>query len=59
MQTSTGMDHFCLVLGPTDMNALHAELIAKGIMTEEQVRPAWEARATASNSRSGTQRATK
>ena len=38
-----GLDHLCLVLGPTDMNSLHAELIAKGIKTEEQARPAWGA----------------
>ena len=28
------LDHFCLVLGPTDM-------IAKGASAEEEVRPAW------------------
>jgi catechol 2,3-dioxygenase-like lactoylglutathione lyase family enzyme len=37
------MDHFCLVLGPTDMNQLHADLIAKGVSAEEDVRPAWGA----------------
>jgi len=37
------MDHYCLVLGPTDMQHLHAELQAKGIQVEETVRPAWGA----------------
>ena len=37
------MDHFCLVLGPTDMNKLHGELKSKGIPIEEDVRPAWGA----------------
>ena len=37
------MDHYCLVLGPTDMEMLHAELKAKGIRVEEEVRPAWGA----------------
>ena len=37
------MDHYCLVLGPTDMKKLHAELQAKGIRIEEEVRPAWGA----------------
>ena len=38
------MDHYCLVLGPTDMHHLHAELKTKGIQVEEVVRPAWGAR---------------
>ena len=33
----------CLVLGPTDMQQLHAELQAQGIQVEETVRPAWGA----------------
>jgi extradiol dioxygenase family protein len=37
------MDHYCLVLGPTDMHHLHAELKAKGIHVEDAVRPAWGA----------------
>jgi catechol 2,3-dioxygenase-like lactoylglutathione lyase family enzyme len=37
------MDHYCLVLGPTDMHQLHAELQAKGIKVEDTVRPAWGA----------------
>jgi len=37
------MDHYCLVLGPTDMHQLHAELKAKGVRVEDQVRPAWGA----------------
>jgi len=34
---------YCLVLGPTDMHQLHAELKAKGIKVEETIRPAWGA----------------
>ena len=37
------VDHFCLVLGPTDMNKLHADLKAQGVRVEETVRPAWGA----------------
>ena len=37
------MDHFCLVLGPTDMRQLHTELKAKGVKVEDEVRPAWGA----------------
>jgi len=37
------MDHYCLVLGPTDMHQLHAELQAKGVHVEAAVRPAWGA----------------
>ena len=37
------LDHYCLVLGPTDMESLHAELTAKGIPVEGEVRPAWGA----------------
>ena len=37
------MDHFCLVLGPTDIHQLHAELKAKGVRIEAEVRPAWGA----------------
>ena len=37
------MDHYCLVLGPTAMHQLHAELKAKGVQVEATVRPAWGA----------------
>ena len=37
------MDHFCLVLGPTDMATLHSDLKGRGIRVEEEVRPAWGA----------------
>ncbi|MFQ6030602.1 MAG: VOC family protein [Dehalococcoidia bacterium] len=37
------MDHFCLVLGPTDMKKLHADLKSQGVRIEEEVRPAWGA----------------
>jgi catechol 2,3-dioxygenase-like lactoylglutathione lyase family enzyme len=37
------MDHYCLVLGPTDMHRLHAELQAKGLQVENTIRPAWGA----------------
>lgn len=37
------MDHYCLVLGPTAMHQLHAELKAKGVRVEDTVRPAWGA----------------
>jgi catechol 2,3-dioxygenase-like lactoylglutathione lyase family enzyme len=42
-RVTPNMDHYCLVLGPTDMNQLHAELKAKGIRVEQEVRPAWGA----------------
>ena len=35
------MDHFCLVLGPTDMDKLYEELKAKGIHMEGDVHAAW------------------
>ncbi len=47
------MDHYCLVLGPTDMQQLHAELKAKGIKVEDTVRRGGR-RAMVSNSNSGT-----
>ena len=37
------MDHFCLVLGPTDMNKLYEELKSKGIHMGGDVHPAWGA----------------
>jgi len=43
-KVTANMDHYCLVLGPTDMKQLHAELRAKGVRVEEEVRPAWGAR---------------
>ena len=42
-KVTPNMDHYCLVLGPTDMKKLHAELKAKGVKVEEEVRPAWGA----------------
>jgi len=42
-KVTPNLDHYCLVLGPTDMKKLHAELKAKGIQVEETVRPAWGA----------------
>ena len=38
------MDHFCLVLGPTDMDNLYEELKAKGIHMDGDVHPAWGAK---------------
>jgi catechol 2,3-dioxygenase-like lactoylglutathione lyase family enzyme len=37
------MDHYCLVLGPTDMHQLHAAVKAQGVQVEDTVRPAWGA----------------
>jgi catechol 2,3-dioxygenase-like lactoylglutathione lyase family enzyme len=42
-RVTPNMDHYCLVLGPTDMHRLHAELKAQGIQVEDTVRPAWGA----------------
>lgn len=42
-KATPNMDHYCLVLRPTDMHQLHAELRAKGVRVEEEVRPAWGA----------------
>ena len=42
-KATPNMDHFCLVLGPTDMHQLHAELKAKGVRIEAEVQPAWGA----------------
>lgn len=42
-KVTPNVDHYCLVLGPTDMKKFHAELKAKGIKVEEEVRPAWGA----------------
>jgi hypothetical protein len=40
-RVTPNMDHYCLVVGATDMHQLHAELKAKGITVEDTVRPAW------------------
>ena len=53
------MDHFCLVLGPTDMNKLYEELKSKGIHMDGDVHPAWGAQGWDSSSRSGTLRASR
>ena len=37
------MDHFCLVLGATDMTKLFEELKSKGIHMDGDVHPAWGA----------------
>ena len=37
------MDHYCLVLAPTDLQQLRAALQAKGVSVEADVRPAWGA----------------
>ena len=37
------MDHFCLVLGATDMTKLFEELKSKGIRMDGDVHPAWGA----------------
>jgi extradiol dioxygenase family protein len=42
-RVTPNMDHYCLVLGPTDMHQLHAELQAQGVQVEDTVRPAWGA----------------
>ena len=42
-RVTPNMDHYCLVVGATDMHHLHAELKAEGIRVEETVRPAWGA----------------
>jgi catechol 2,3-dioxygenase-like lactoylglutathione lyase family enzyme len=42
-RVTPNMDHYCLVLGPTDMLQLHAELQGQGIRVEDTVRPAWGA----------------
>ena len=42
-RVTPNVDHYCLVLGPTDMQQLQADLQAQGIQVEETVRPAWGA----------------
>ena len=42
-KVTPNMDHYCLVIGPTHMKHLHAELKGKGIRVDEEVRPAWGA----------------
>ncbi len=37
------VDHFCLVLEPTDMESLRLDLKSKGLHVDEQVRAAWGA----------------
>ncbi len=37
------VDHFCLVLSPTDMNKLYEEIKSKGIRMDGDVHPAWGA----------------
>jgi catechol 2,3-dioxygenase-like lactoylglutathione lyase family enzyme len=48
-RVTPNMDHYCLVLRPTDMHQLHAELKAQGIKVEETVRPAWGAQGSVAN----------
>ncbi len=43
-KVTPNVDHYCLVLGPTDMKKLHSDLKAKGVRVEESVRPAWGAK---------------
>ena len=43
-KATPNVDHYCLVLGPTDMKKLHSDLQAKGVRVEESVRPAWGAK---------------
>ncbi len=43
-KATPNVDHYCLVLGPTDMNKLHSDLKAKGVRVEGEVRPAWGAK---------------
>ncbi len=43
-KTTPNIDHYCLVLGPTDMKKLHSDLKTKGVRVEEEVRPAWGAK---------------
>ena len=40
---SPNVDHFCLVLEPTDMERVRVDLKSKGIQVDEQVRPAFGA----------------
>src|ERR671936_768883 len=40
-RVAPNLNHYCLVLGPTNMLRLHAELKAQGIQVEDTVRPAW------------------
>jgi catechol 2,3-dioxygenase-like lactoylglutathione lyase family enzyme len=42
-KATPNVDHFCLVLGPTDMKELHSDLKAKGVQLEGDVHPAWGA----------------
>jgi catechol 2,3-dioxygenase-like lactoylglutathione lyase family enzyme len=42
-RVTPNMDHYCLVLGPTDMHQLRAEIQALGVQVEDTVRPAWGA----------------
>jgi catechol 2,3-dioxygenase-like lactoylglutathione lyase family enzyme len=42
-RVTPNIDHYCLVLGPTDMHQLHAELKAQGVHVEATVRSAWGA----------------
>ena len=43
-QLTPNVDHFCLVLGPTDMKKLHSDLKAKGVRIDGEVHPAWGAK---------------
>ncbi len=43
-KATPNVDHYCLVLGPTDMKKLHSDLQAKGVRVEGSVRPAWGAK---------------
>ena len=43
-KVTPNVDHYCLVLGPTDMKKLHSDLQAKGVRVEEEVRSAWGAK---------------
>ncbi len=42
-KVTPNVDHYCLVLGPTDMKKLHSDLQAKGVRSDGEVHPAWGA----------------
>ncbi len=50
------VDHYCLVLGPTDMKKLHADLKAKGVKLEETYARRGALKAMVSSSKFGTRK---
>ena len=58
-KVTPNIDHYCLVLGPTDMKKLHSDLKAKGVRVREKCVLRGAPKAMGNSSRFGTRKATR